>query len=355
MTPISPLSAAPVAARPTNDHDGLRKVSRLVAICAGFLTVAAIVLVTTALHVAQSIDRSDLAAERQRAANAVDAVVASYGPLTPERAVMLGRVAGLNSASLTGPMPDDPSVQQIPMLAGQGPSGTYLTWTRTNLAEQIFRQFAPIRLPFAIFTMLVVFAILLRIRWLVVDIDRQRRLAHQQSRSDPLTGLSNRLALETALEELTAARTAFAVMALDLDRFKHVNDAHGHAAGDDVLRTIASRLTRLIGPTDMLARVGGDEFVLLATTRTGVAALTGLARDCIAAIERPVPLQGGAASVGVSIGIVPAGAWYHTPVSLMGMADAALYRAKARRGSSYQFAGQDSDDVPAPRPLWAAS
>lgn len=207
----------PQASAASHDHNGIKKVSRLVLICSGLLVLASIVLVATALQVVQSIDRADLVAERQRAANAIDAAVAAFGPLTEDGAVLMGQVAGLRDARLVRGLQQDPSVQQVPLLAGQGPAGSYLAWTRTSLGEGIFRQFAPIRLPFAAGTMLIILLLMLRVRHLVGEIDSQRRLAHRQSRSDPLTGLANRLALDGRLEQLVGEGTRFATLALDLD------------------------------------------------------------------------------------------------------------------------------------------
>jgi diguanylate cyclase (GGDEF)-like protein len=333
--------ASPAYAATRRDEQRvIRKVGRLVLLCAFVLLVSAALLIGTALQVMRGIDAADLKAERQRASNAIDAITSATGPLTVDDAVYLGRVAGLRDAYITMELATDQSLQQLPLLAAQGPSGSYLTWTRSPLAETLFRQFAPIRLPIIGGMMLLVLGLLLRMRALVLDLERQRHLAVQQSRRDVLTGLANRLAFETALAELVDARTPFAIVLFDLDRFKEINDAHGHAAGDDVLRTVGTRLSRLLHAGDMLARLGGDEFVMLSTSRSDMAALTALAQRCIATIEQSIQLEGHAVQVGVSLGIVPAAALDLPPQTLMGAADAALYRAKSVPGSSFRFAGE---------------
>jgi diguanylate cyclase (GGDEF)-like protein len=84
-----------------------------------------------------------------------------------------------------------------------------------------------------------------------------------QARSDPLTGLANRVLLQERLEELLTAQIPVAVVFCDLDRFKHINDTHGHAVGDEVLRVTGLRLAQHLADADVVARIGGDEFVVV--------------------------------------------------------------------------------------------
>ncbi|WP_240231508.1 GGDEF domain-containing protein [Devosia lacusdianchii] len=345
-----------IAAPSRQEHKGIKTIGRLVQICAGVLLLSAALLIGTALQVVNSIDRADLEAERLRAGNAIDAMTMAEGPLTEARAVLLGRMAGLHDAHLATKASDSPSTQHIPLLGGQGPRGSYLVWTRTGLGHKIFLQFAPIRLPIIAGMLLTVLAVLLRTLRIVGDIERQRHLAHLQSRCDAMTGLANRLALDARMTELAIARTRFAVVGLDLDRFKDINDAYGHAAGDTVLREVASRLAALMEPQDLLARVGGDEFVMVLVSRPDIAALTELARQSIAAVERPIRLDERSVMVGVSLGIVPPVATAHLPSALVDMADAALYRAKSRFGSAFNFVGEEPAAPRQPMsqtPAWA--
>lgn len=333
------------AAGRRDEHHGIRTIGRLVLLCAVGLVVSAVLLVTTAFHVARSIDETDLAAERLRAANAIDAMTAANGPLSQADVALLGHIGGLRDAHLTDALTDDPTLQQIPLLAGQGPSGSYLTWTKATIAEQVLLRFAPVRLPIIGGMLLLVLTVLIQLRRVVADIERQRRLAHRQSRSDPMTGLGNRLAFDTMLADLSAGGTGFALLVLDLDRFKEINDALGHPAGDEVLRRVGDRLSALLGPADLLARIGGDEFALLRLGSVDRGALSVLARNCIAAVERPIVIDGHAIRAGASLGIVRAQGQY-TPATLIAMADAALYRAKSRPGSAYRFAEESAAAVP---------
>ena len=126
----------------------------------------------------------------------------------------------------------------------------------------------------------------------------------RESRRDPLTGLANRRRLQERLEELLAARTAVAVVFCDLDRFKQINDTYGHAVGDEVLREIGRRLTRRLADADVVARIGGDEFVVVAAGVGQSEALTLLRRIDDAFTGAPVRTEGLSLQVGSSFGLV---------------------------------------------------
>ncbi|SHI80527.1 diguanylate cyclase (GGDEF) domain-containing protein [Roseomonas rosea] len=156
---------------------------------------------------------------------------------------------------------------------------------------------------------------------------------------DGLTGLPNRALLGDRLELAFAAAqrdgTGLVVLALDLDHFKEVNDTLGHAAGDEVLRVVAGRLRGCLRATDTLARIGGDEFVLVAPGLDAPEQLAAFAGRLLAVMEEPVPIASDHRSVGVSIGaaIMPPGRFDGRPEALLQDADLALYQAKAEGGS----------------------
>jgi diguanylate cyclase (GGDEF)-like protein/PAS domain S-box-containing protein len=169
----------------------------------------------------------------------------------------------------------------------------------------------------------------------------ERRRAEEELRSltatlteravrDPLTGLANRTLLEERLrasltrDGRTGASTA--VLFLDLDGFKAVNDRHGHAAGDEVLKEVAGRLTSAVRPADTVARLGGDEFVVLVegATEDSVARLVERLSDAAAR-----PLDTLNLKVGVSVGVAVSAAGETEPQQLLQAADKAMYVAKA--------------------------
>ncbi len=155
-------------------------------------------------------------------------------------------------------------------------------------------------------------------------------LAHH----DGLTGLANRVYLDQHLAAL--GTEGYALLALDLDRFKIVNDTLGHQSGDVLLVEVARRLCRTAGERSFVARLGGDEFVVVAD-RTEPAALSDLAGRLIAAVGEPVDIAGRHASVGASVGIAIAGLDGSTPDELFRNADLALYRAKSQGRNAFEF------------------
>ena len=158
----------------------------------------------------------------------------------------------------------------------------------------------------------------------------------EQAVRDPLTGLANRTLLEERLRAVLArdARTGqtTALLFLDLDGFKAVNDEHGHLVGDAVLRCVAGRLVKAVRPSDTVARLGGDEFVVLveAAGEEGVRALVGRLQD---ALTEPMTVGRLNLNVGVSVGVACSEAGAEDPAGLLTRADRRMYEAK-RAGKS---------------------
>ncbi len=173
-------------------------------------------------------------------------------------------------------------------------------------------------------------------------IDEQRIL--HMAHHDALTGLPNRVlfgerldaALSAQADEAGQAGTA--LLCLDLDRFKDVNDTLGHAAGDALLRAVADRLLACLQPSDLVARLGGDEFVVLQATLPGGETPEVLAARLIAELSQPYIVAQRPVSVGLSVGIALAPSHTTDPGQLLRFGDMALYDAKARgRGQARLF------------------
>jgi diguanylate cyclase (GGDEF)-like protein len=161
----------------------------------------------------------------------------------------------------------------------------------------------------------------------VEELEEARRQLHHQATHDALTGLPNREHLEAYGADL--AGRPIAVLLLDLNGFKQVNDVRGHAAGDAVLRAVSARLGTALRPADLVARLGGDEFVVVLPDADRAEA-DGLADRLRAEIRRPIDLPEGPVAVGVSIGVACRTAGEDTTLStLASTADAAMYREKA--------------------------
>ena len=151
---------------------------------------------------------------------------------------------------------------------------------------------------------------------------------------DALTGLANRaLFIERVTEALSRgrrrARSFFAVLFVDLDHFKAVNDIHGHAAGDLLLIEVARRLEMCVRPGDTIARLGGDEFAVLVARMEDAEDATSVADRIQKEMTAPVAIGSGSVCPGASIGIALSHSGYETAAELLRDADAAMYRAKA--------------------------
>jgi diguanylate cyclase (GGDEF)-like protein/PAS domain S-box-containing protein len=158
---------------------------------------------------------------------------------------------------------------------------------------------------------------------------------------DPLTGLPNRTMaldrLEQALNRRRRDGTNVAALMLDLDRFKVINDSLGHGAGDELLLALAPRLREILRPSDTVARLSGDEFVIVCEAPPGLRQVITVAERAAAAIGRPFELDSGQHFVTTSIGISIASSADDTPESLLRDADAAMYRAKQRGPGRYEL------------------
>jgi diguanylate cyclase (GGDEF)-like protein len=169
--------------------------------------------------------------------------------------------------------------------------------------------------------------------------DSETRMRHQ-SLHDALTGLPNRALfydrIEHAFARAEREQSLVAVLLLDVDQFKTINDSLGHEAGDDLLIALSSRLQHVTRDSDTVARLGGDEFVVLAEVETQ-AEVVGIAQRIADAWERPIPVgAGGEVFVSASIGITLAGRT-QTAETMLREADAAMYRAKEGGRGRYEL------------------
>ena len=167
------------------------------------------------------------------------------------------------------------------------------------------------------------------------------QIAHNLARHDPLTGLPNRRffseKLDHALQCATAESRGTAVLMMDLDDFKPINDTYGHAVGDQALRVFAERVSSVIRAGALLARVGGDEFAIMQPNIASFDDPTRLARRILVALGEPILIEGAALKLGVGIGIAIAPDDGATRDELMRRADRALYRAKAEGTSTIRY------------------
>jgi diguanylate cyclase (GGDEF)-like protein len=197
---------------------------------------------------------------------------------------------------------------------------------------------------FAIVTFLLLN--ILNRNWRVSETARQQRLEQQRkisrlARRDVLTGLPNRFHLQRLLPRLlsraTRDRTHVALLYIDLDHFKNVNDSLGHGTGDLLLQSVAQRLRTSVAANDLVIRMGGDEFVVVATNLPAVSVIDSIAKRIRTELSVPVEIDGVTLSVAPSIGISVFPDDGSTPEQLLKHADIALYQAKDRGRSNHQF------------------
>jgi len=171
----------------------------------------------------------------------------------------------------------------------------------------------------------------------ITELKRAEQRAWETANRDRLTGLPSRLALEESLAKMLDAKegeeSKLAVLFVDLDRFKAINDTYGHDVGDEVLKIVASRIAEAVRDSDLVGRPGGDEFIALLPRITSVGDVDSVAQRIIALVRHPVTVGGREFLVGASIGVALYPDHGTTTRALVSHADAAMYHAKRRGGN----------------------
>ncbi len=185
----------------------------------------------------------------------------------------------------------------------------------------------------------------------IEDITEQKHAEEQlrhQAFHDALTGLPNRVLLHDRLERSveSSRREGFetAVLLMDLDRFKDINDSLGHSTGDRLLKLVAQRLNGVVRRSDTVARLGGDEFVVVMDGPTNTEAVSRVAGDILQSFAAPFVLDDHGLHVGLSIGVALFPEHGDTPETLLKNADLAMYRAKERGRNTFDFFTDELND-----------
>ena len=299
------------------------------------------------MHVAELLDlRRPRASDRMEALLALAGRKLHFALRMPPRTELKGVLVPLPSEAGAGP-------------GGEAPAGAVLNLSFGISIVDAVRDFALTSADFAATDLAIEMLYLVEaksaameeLRRLNTRRDGARIEALEASVTDKLTGLRNRRALEPVLTRMAETRADFALMHLDLDHFKGVNDTFGHAAGDAVLQAVACRLTSGTRDRDTLIRIGGDEFLLVLPEQSRTEAVADLAHRLIGEIARPIPYGDRRLTVSASIGAsLSRGYDPLDPVRMMHDADTALYAAKAAGRGIYRLYTPELGQMGAGRP-----
>ena len=250
-------------------------------------------------------------------------------------------IDGLRFSLVDNPASNEVSV---PFHSDTGDLIGYFIWKPELPGDRVLSSVGP-AMSLAAMAILVLLGMLVRrlkhststLERTVLELKASEAQAHHLAFHDVLTGLPNRTLFEDRFNHALARvqrGEQVALMMLDLDRFKHVNDTLGHHAGDSLIREFGARLSNLVGADDTVTRLGGDEFAIV-QVRTGAEEAKRLCERIIAAAQEPYDVLGSQVFVGVSIGLVLSPEDGTERIDLLRKADIALYRAKAGGRNCY--------------------
>jgi len=238
----------------------------------------------------------------------------------------------------------------IPVMDSVGKTLGYLTWNPEEPAFELIRETAPALAGTLLMAGLALGLLLVRLRRTSNQLEVSKAEASFLAFHDSLTGIPNRALFEDRLDQALAnmRRTGskMALLYIDLDRFKHVNDTLGHPAGDTLIREAAKRLCGLVDEVDTVARLGGDEFAIIQFAVSDIPDALSLSQKTVDSLSTPFDIDGQQARVGASVGVIVSGDIEAKAEDLMRQADIALYEAKANGRGRYQlFAGELDEAV----------
>lgn len=231
--------------------------------------------------------------------------------------------------------------------SSDGGSLGHLIWRPHKPGSDVAYRIAPILAGVLLFVMLLLTALLMAVRRRSLKLMSSEAAIQHMAFHDTLTGLPNRMHFEETIDRETRrvrnGQSQLAVLYLDLDRFKQVNDTLGHPAGDQLIVQFANRLKLLTESGDIVARVGGDEFTIILPRACTGDQLSGFCQRIIEAVRRPFDLNGSQVFIGVSIGVACAPSDGLDRIELTRKADIALYHAKSTGRSRFAIFTEGMD------------
>lgn len=289
-----------------------------------------------AFIVAQAIIPSDEAALPDGLPN----VLLTIKPITPALFAEISEQLGFEDFAIIQTSNVDANKSSFKVSHSAANTSVFVTWQTLKPAETIIRQSIPAILAFLLFSIMALIFIAIKhgnaLGKLVMSEEKNRFLAFH----DALTGLPNRLHFDRELEDILSKgkQDRCAILCVDLDRFKSVNDTYGHQAGDTVIKVVAERIASTVSDKGLAARIGGDEFIILLESELDRDSVVKLSDQIIADVSKDINFDGGVSNVGASIGV----AWWPddalTAKNIIRSADEALYRAKENGRGRTHFA-----------------
>ncbi|WP_186416722.1 EAL domain-containing protein [Bosea sp. CS1GBMeth4] len=268
------------------------------------------------------------------------AFIVGYRKTVPARLAELGLRYHLPNLEIVAERPDDP-LRRRDIPSPDGSVRAWLSWVPERPGDAMISQFAwALGAVIALFVALFAY-VLHRLRNAAQQIASRESQIQRLAGQDELSGLLNRrsfdLRLDQELAQLGRTKSTLAVLMLDLDRFKAVNDTYGHNAGDELIRQVAQRLTMILRVGDTVARLGGDEFGIIQANIAAPSASAALGQRILDALTEPFEIAGVAVTIGCSIGIALAPQDGADRSTLLRLADTALYQAKNEGRNRYSF------------------
>ncbi|WP_176082682.1 EAL domain-containing protein [Martelella sp. HB161492] len=239
----------------------------------------------------------------------------------------------------------EPAVSSQPLKSAKGEIIGYLVWHPYRPGSAVMANVVPVLVAVFLLVLIVIAVFLILHHRRSEELKDSEEQIRYLALHDPLTGLPNRLNFNNEVDQALALRRhePIALVYLDLDRFKQVNDTLGHPMGDALIREFSQRLQATVRPGDIIARIGGDEFTIL--LRGEIEEINRLCEQMVDVARRPFEIDGNTVFVGVSIGAALAPVDGVDRVSLLRKADVALYYSKTTGRARYSFFTQEMDQT----------
>jgi diguanylate cyclase (GGDEF)-like protein len=232
-------------------------------------------------------------------------------------------------------------LSSLPVLGPDGTAKAWLAWTPERPGDAMLREFLWALIAVGLLFCGIFVYVMQRLRGAAREIALRERQIQRLAGQDELSLLPNRrtfdLRLDQELSQLGRTGAKLAILLLDLDRFKAVNDTYGHTAGDELIRQVAERLSAMMRLGDTVARLGGDEFGIIQTNMVDPSGCAALGERILESLTQPFEIMGVEATVGCSIGIALAPQDGVDRETLLKLADTALYESKNNGRNRYSF------------------